>query len=378
MMNNSSAGSQTATALYNIIKDETVSAVQPKLVPVVQISSQKRPIDAANLLWKHNLLAVPVFDESLNAYVGYFDMRDVLGAILKSSDGSSNGVREEDAAPSTVVQKQLQAEMNEDTTTTSSNDACFDEELLQHTLQEESLNKEMTLESLAKRRPAYCCSSNDSLEHVCQLLSQSDCRRVLICDSSGKCSDVVSRSTIIRYLASQHNKTTTLVNSNETTLDQAGFEYRKEVISISENATAKQAFELILEKKLYGIAVVDEDDGTCLVGNTSARDVKLVALQPTNNTTDAFELDILSFLAGVRQEDSPESGKKAKFPKCHVRESSSVTHVLQLLAKTGYHRVFVTNEYMELVGVVSEQDILRFVLTKGKIQLPHNLSNVAE
>ena len=80
--------------------------------------------------------------------------------------------------------------------------------------------------------------------------------------------------------------------------------------------------------------------------------------------TNAFDLDILSFLAGVRQEDSANTGKKAKYPACNVRESSTVGHVLSLLAKTGYHRVFVTNTYMEPVGVISELDILRFRLGK--------------
>ena len=126
-------------------------------------------------------------------------------------------------------------------------------------------------------------------------------------------------------------------------------DYRKRVVSIDDDATAKQAFELILQHKLYGLAVVDAEGG--LVGNTSARDIKLVALYPQTET-NAFDLDIMSFLAGVRQEDSVNTGKKAKYPACNVRESSTVGHVLSLLAKTGYHRVFVTNTYMEPVGVI--------------------------
>ncbi len=342
-MSESIGGSQTATALYNAIQGQTASAVLPKLSQVVEVSASEKPVDAANKMWKHDLLAVPVYDDQVeNKYIGFFDMRDILRAILN--------VKQDDRVETPASTE----EENED----------FEEDVIRQTLQDLSLhgdddNEEMTLVSLAKKRPAYCCSPDDSLLHLCTLLAQSDCRRVLICPNGkhGRCTDMVSRSTLIQYFAS-HVPTSDL----HETLEKAGIDYRKRVVSIDDDATAQQAFELILQHKLYGLAVVDAEGG--LVGNTSARDIKLVALYPQTNT-NAFDLDIMSFLAGVRQEDSVNTGKKAKYPACNVRESSTVGHVLSLLAKTGYHRVFVTNTYMEPVGVISELDILRFVLEKG-------------
>lgn len=353
-------GSQTATALYNVIKDEKASTVFPNLDSVVQIEAAQKPVDAAKLLWKNNLLAVPVHDEDQQQYIGYFDMRDILRAVLQVKQEAQAASDENDDSGGELFGKD-----NEDWLVKSQLDLPmngFNEE------------EEATLRPFAERRPVYCCRQDDSLEDLCRLLSQSDCRRVLVCSKKDGekecCVDMVSRSTIIKYLASSISHGAVF---NET-LDEAGLDFRKDVVSVQESATAKEAFELILDKKLYGIAVVDEDGG--LVGNTSARDVKLVTVYP--GSTDTFDMDILSFLAGVRQADSPQTGKKAKYPACNVRESSSVGHVLKLLAKTGYHRVFVANDYLEPVGVVSEQDILRFLLEKGKLQLSHDLPNVTE
>jgi CBS domain-containing protein len=366
---NDSAGSQTATALYNAIKDQEVSAVLPKLSPVIQIDASEKLVDAANLLWKHGLLAIPVYHEDENKYIGYFDMRDILRALLNVQQKETTPVPDEGGHDVAAEEEEEEGEELEEEA---------QEKVIRQTMQDLSLHEdgtEKTLVSMAERRRAYCCRQDDSLEHLCTLLAQSDCRRVLIYPdgiTQGRCSDMVSRSTLMKYLAS-HVSTTHL----QETLGEAGLDYRKKVVSIHENATAKQAFELILKQKLYGIAVVDDEGG--LVGNTSARDIKLVALHHYDDgTTNAFDLDVLSFLAGVRQEDSPSTGKKAKYPACNVRESSTVGHVLCLLAKTGYHRVFVTNDYMEPVGVISEQDILRFLLSKGKIQLSHDLPKLAE
>lgn len=51
-----------------------------------------------------------------------------------------------------------------------------------------------------------------------------------------------------------------------------------------------------------------------------------------------MDMDILSYLARVRQSQLMQNDK---YPSCHVHEDATVAHVVNLLAKTGYHRVFV-------------------------------------
>mmetsp|Transcript_23291 Transcript_23291/g.48436 ORF Transcript_23291/g.48436 Transcript_23291/m.48436 type:complete len:107 (-) Transcript_23291:347-667(-) len=106
---------------------------------------------------------------------------------------------------------------------------------------------------------------------------------------------------------------------------------------------------------MSGIAVVDEDG--MLVGNTSARDIKFAALDEGRT---AMDTDILSYLASVRQA-TPQ--KKERYPSCHVHEDSTIGHVINLLAKTGYHRVFVVDKDIKPVGVISVADIVKFAIS---------------
>ena len=140
------------------------------------------------------------------------------------------------------------------------------------------------------------------------------------------------------------------------TLDEAGLPYLKDVVSIVDTADASDAFTLLDDKRLSGIAVVDEDG--MLVGNTSARDIKLAAVDEGKIPMDT---DILSYLAKVRQA-TPQ--KKERYPSCHVHTDTTVAHVIGLLAKTGYHRVFVVDAEQKPVGVISVADIVKFAISK--------------
>ena len=140
------------------------------------------------------------------------------------------------------------------------------------------------------------------------------------------------------------------------TLDEAALPYKKDVVSIVDTADASDAFILLDDKRLSGIAVVDEDG--MLVGNTSARDIKLAAI---NEGQVPMDTDILSYLAKVRQ-SVPQ--KKERYPSCHVHTDTTVAHVIGLLAKTGYHRVFVVDAEQKPVGVISVADIVKFAIGK--------------
>lgn len=138
---------------------------------------------------------------------------------------------------------------------------------------------------------------------------------------------------------------------DETMID-AGLPFRKDVVKVAESETAFTTFELLDSKRLSGIAVVDEDGK--LIGNTSAVDIKNAVM---DGGRTVMNMDILSYLACVRQS---QVMKNCKFPNCHVREDATVGHVVNLLAKTGFHRVFVVDKDMKPVEVISFTDIIHF------------------
>ena len=181
--------------------------------------------------------------------------------------------------------------------------------------------------------------------------------RVPITDSSSGtpvCTGIISQSGAVAFIAGKCPPGTL-----DEKMTDAGLNFRRDVVSIADTESAASAFELLDSKRLSGIAVVDEDGK--LIGNTSARDVKNAVMDAGRTGMDQ---DILSYLARVRQS---QIVKNDKYPSCHVHEDATVGHVVNLLAKTGFHRVFVVDEERKPIGVVSFADIIQFFIEKGVV-----------
>jgi predicted transcriptional regulator len=329
IQSNMATKSKSATALFTALQNHNVSSLAlPKMEKLVAIDSKMTPIDAANVLWANDILGAPVWDEETHKYCGIFDMRDFLSAVVAASVRPTKDTDEYNTA--------MVHEME---------DMKHDNKAVQVT---------STLTYLASRNPVLTCEPDTCLAEICKLLSAPACRRVLVCTSKGaRSTNMVSRTAMLKFLSEHVSR-----HDLKETLDQAGLEFRKQVVQVEDSVPARKAFELIDSKGIYGLAVVDEE-GT-LLANTSASDIKLAAMDKGKASMD---LDILSYLAAVRQ-DAPPQGGNERYPASHVHEDSTVGHVLNLLVKTGYHRVFVVNQYVQPIGVISQQDILRFIVGK--------------
>ena len=205
---------------------------------------------------------------------------------------------------------------------------------------------------LAARNPFVSCKADTPLEDICGILTKQSCHRIPIVGDDGRCTGIISQSALVKFLVAR-----VPADAMEETLAQAGLNYKKEVVQAKDTATALDVFELLDSKRLSGIAVIDGEDGH-LVGNTSARDIKLMVLDE-GRSANIMEIDILSYLAVLRQATPV---KKERYPSAHVAETSTVGHAIRLLAKTGYHRVFVVDKETKPVGVISVADVIRFVV----------------
>uniref|UniRef100_A0A7S2ESY2 CBS domain-containing protein n=1 Tax=Ditylum brightwellii TaxID=49249 RepID=A0A7S2ESY2_9STRA len=293
---------------------------------VIELDSSMRPVDAAQVLWKHNILGAPVWDAEKEHYVGFFDMRDILSAVVEYA----RAMQEEEGSDSDAY----------------------------NAIMVSNLEQGMQLKNLhylAARNHFYSCSYKTNLIDLCEILSKRGCHRVPIVEGSGndagRCQNIISQSALVKFLSATIPSTNTALDQ---TLDEAKIPYRKEVVSIVDTASAYDAFSLLDSKRLSGIAVVDEDG--MLVGNTSARDIKYAAI---DGGRTAMEQDILSYLSVVRQ-SSP--GRRERSPICSVRYDSTVRRLINLLAKTAYHRVFVVDDKKRPVGVISVADVIRFAI----------------
>lgn len=298
---------------------------------VVELDSNLFPMEAARILWKNNIVGAPVWDDKAKKYVGFFELRDILSFFVASAkvdsegggEGYNHGVNMDNFDEHMV--KELSV---------SKNGKIFSE--LKPT--------ERSISYLAARNPFVHCSPDATLKEVFECLNTKHCRRVPILNEEGKCQNIISQSALIKYICDHFPR-----DRLQEKISESGLAYKKKVISIVDTASATEAFTLLDNKRLSGIAVVDEDGK--LVGNTSARDIKLAAI---NDGKIAMDTDILSYLAKVRQA-VPQ--KKERYPSCHVHENVTVANVIEILSKTGYHRVFVVDDDIRPIGVVSVTDI---------------------
>ena len=323
-------------------------------------------------------MGAPVYDAERKTYVGMFDVRDILSCV--------NAAHREFVA---LGFDQRQRKPGEDThlPTDAEIDRTMQRERLAKAIQHMKIDSKpstpgaVTVSYLAARNPMppVFYTKESSLLDICKVLASRRKHRVCIGATSaaraGKrfilsnitacprvefdltntftpivCEGILSQSSIVAFIASKCPK-----GSLDETMTEAGLPFLKDVITIADTASAAEAFELLDSKRLSGIAVVDEDGK--LVGNTSAKDIKR-AVSDAGRTS--MDVDVLSYLASVRQGEAV--AKKDRYPSCHVHDDSTVAHVVNLMAKTGFHRVFVVDKDMKPVGVVSFTDVINFVI----------------
>ena len=315
---------------------------------VIEVTVDMTPTQAATLLWKEKVIGAPVWDGK--KYLGFFDMRDLLSTVIASHK------EEEEKKRGNI----------------NITDFFFTKWFLKDIIgnnKNGSTSNNFSVSYLAARNPFVSLTNDATLMDVCKMCAKRHCHRVPIIDpNTGRCVRIVSQSALVKFLVEQlvgvgvgtAKGSESIQTYFARTLQEANFPYKKQVLSAPDTATAQEVFELMDEHRLSGIAVVDRNDGA-LVGNTSASDIKLaVAVDHDSPLPFAdLNLNIVTYLSAVRQE---EPSKTAKYPSSHVRESSStLAHAIKLLAKTGYHRVFVVDEELKPVGVVSVTDVVDYL-----------------
>lgn len=302
-------------------------------------------------LFMHSMGA-PVYDADAKTYIGMFDARDILSCVTAAhreflAMGGHHTPGEDVCLPHDVeIHHKTQSE------------------LMAKALQHIKINTKppapgaVSVAYLAARNPMVPFFTNDdSLLDICKVLASRHKHRIPITDSSSGapvCTGIISQSGLVAFIASKCSQ-----GSMDEKMSDVGLSFRKDVVKIAHDATAASAFELLDSKRLSGIAVVDDDEK--LIGNTSARDIKNAVMDAGRTGMD---MDILSYLAQVRQS---QVVKNDKYPSCHVHEDATVGHVVNMLAKTGFHRVFVVDENMKPIGVVSFADIINFFIKKGMV-----------
>jgi len=293
---------------------------------VVVVSSSDSLEEGFQKLSTANVLSAPVFNEETKQYTGFLDMRDLVSSVVFIADQATS------AATKTLADLFVNAKW---------------------------VGGAFSVTYLSRRNAFKSVKATDSLDHVCQLLSQktgaSKLKRVAVVDDNDRVVGIVSQTTLVTFLnkelAAHHLHAAKTVAELE--LGSAP------VQTLETSVPALEAFRLMDAKRITGLGIVD--DSGRLVGNISARDLKLFVKQ--------IDFDRLLQPLGEFIKELRQSAVDIVSPTISVFPEATFDLVVGKLAATRVHRIFVTDAEATFrpIRVISLVDVLHLVL-HGKKQ----------
>jgi len=305
-----------------LLGKQSVSAIEAP-ASIVVIDGKDNLYDAFQKLLDNNILSAPVHDKEKNEFIGFLDVRDLVSF----------------------------GDVGNDEQKVNGNPRLRD--LIQHGTGQFKMptTDGVTVSYLARRNRFVSVGSDAPLSRVSELLAKGF-HRVPVVDAQGKVINVISQSSIVKYLA-DHLRDAILDNKNDPTIEALKIG-TKPVLSVSKKSTVINTFRLMDQKKRSGVALVDETGR--FVGTTTGKDLGLFLDNPS---LAALNLPIFEHLQIIRQKQTD-----IKSPSISVFDHDRISRAIGLIAATRVHRVFVvdTEKDFRAVRVISITDILKYLM----------------
>jgi CBS-domain-containing membrane protein len=187
----------------------------------------------------------------------------------------------------------------------------------------------------------------DTIQQALEVFGKTGTHRIPILHS-GKITHIVTQSTVVAWLAKHAEFLGTLGSETIQTLSLG----LKDVVSVKAEDLALDAFRLMNKHRVNAVAVL-ETDGT-LMTTLSAKDIKV--LDDDALFTKLYKSTI-EFVSVAR---SHELDTTAPAMSSHL--STSFKEVILKLGASRRHRVWITNDKKELLGVISLKDVIVVLL----------------
>lgn len=279
------------------------------------ISSESTIADGFQLLISQNILSVPLYNDSSKKYIGSLSMLDiVIHALSALGDSESESVS---LAVSTLNEK---------------------EHFRNYKVKDVAGKARLNIPTV---------DSSSTVDVVAKSMVETKAHHVLGLNSDGELVNVISQSRIVECISSLFGVDPVLTKLGVKTVKELDMGLR-DVISIQESDKAANAFRLLAEKNVSGIAVVNSSKQ--LVGNISVRDLRVIK-------SNASFLKLLSLpITAYAEAVVTESGVPKSVITCNPQDTYRT--VLERVVSNKVHRCYVVNENNELIGVVSLWDLL--------------------
>ncbi|CAI2176459.1 4197_t:CDS:2 [Funneliformis geosporum] len=317
-------GLTTETHDWTLIKAIELVANQK----VIIIDGEATIEDACDILIKNNISSAPVYDNKSKTYVGMFDWADVMTyllIVLKKKD---------------ILEQQ---QKSDEELTSEFND------LLKLAIQCQPVPVKLASD-LSNKNPFYSVFPETSLLQVVELFG-SGTHRVVVVDADGNMKGILSQSRVVNYLYQNVMKFPKIEQLFPKTIKDLDIG-RSTVISAQADSFVLDALTMMNKNSLSSIAIVN-DDGV-LMGNISMTDVKYILRSYSHSL---MWRTCKQFVNHVRIKQGLEDGQD-RYPVFDVRLTSTLGYTIAKLVATKAHRVWVVDDRMQAIGLVSLTDVL--------------------
>lgn len=286
--------------------------------PIVRVNANDHLAQACKLLAEHNIHSVPVYSpEDPNMVIGMLDVLDVVWFIVTK------------VAPHDFHQVPHTAEFRR----------ALVSDAADH----------------SERSPYVPVSGNTHMYGVIELLGNCGNHRALVQDElSGQLSNIITQSAVIKQF-SQHIEDLGPVGQKSVRQLNLG---SCPVYSVNIESSTLEAFQLLREKKTYGIAVVDEaQQGGAIVTVLSAKDARFIVQDLSR--AKLLTKPLRAFLAALRAQDNPVNIRTLSIT---CNKNDTLATIWSKFAKSGVHRIYEVDEHNRPITAITLTDVLQAIL----------------
>jgi len=271
-------------------------------------------------LIQHNFLSVPVLQKTKQKYYGFVDLYDIVKYVVSYFG-------ETDELKNTEDFFALANKTDEFKTKTVNDIMAY---------------------PLTRRNPFHPVNSGYSLFSAVESLARErGLHRIPIVDSERKLITVITQSQVVSIL----NRNMELIGDKRTKPVTATRKYMEEVLSVSEDAVAIDAFRMMVDKNVSGLAVVNSEGK--LVGNISLRDLK--AMSADGRLFFRLFQTVKHYLQKIAKETTADTRPRRVVS---LKENDTLETAIRTLSEHKIHRVYIVNDLHKPVGVLTLKDTL--------------------
>jgi len=193
----------------------------------------------------------------------------------------------------------------------------------------------------------------DNLKNcLAKMVALSNIHRLPVFDFRGNFVGILSQSTVVNVISENIHLFGMITNKSVNDL-RLGI---KKVVSVGVSAPIKDAFKLIADCKISGVAIT-QDNSNVLVGNISSSDIKITALYVNGKFLEGSFQKLNTPIKEILSETLAQKKPIVVHP------NTLISEVFKLLAREKIHRTYVVKEKTnELIGVISLVDLLSLII----------------